>query len=70
MQTIHAIGVYGRKPSMEDWLNGRDFQIAGFGRYFSIRDTDILKSNGVWDVKFYDSNLQFLKENTAFSVLL
>ena len=55
---------------MDDWLNGKDFQIAGFGPYFSIRDKDRLKSDGIWDIRFYDSNLQFVKENTAFSVLI
>jgi len=70
MQTLHAIGAYGRKPSMDDWLNGKDFQIAGFGPYFSIRDKDRLKSDGIWDIRFYDSNLQFVKENTTFSVLI
>lgn len=70
MKTLHATGAYGRKPSMDDWLEGKDFRVANFGPYFSIRDTDRLKADGVYDLKFYDSNLQFVKENTAFALLL
>ena len=70
MQTLHATGAYGRKPSMDDWLDGKDFRVANFGPYFSIRDVERMKSDGTYDVKFYDNNLQFVKGTPAFCLLL
>lgn len=61
MQTITVTGAYGRDykkqgPMLDDWLNGKDFQIQGLhrnaGRYMSIKDSKLLISEGIEAVSF------------------
>jgi hypothetical protein len=57
-----AEGAYGREATEEDWDNGLDFQIKS-GPYFSIRDCEAIKQEGVSQIIFYNclGYLAFIK---------
>lgn len=50
---IVAQGAYGRDATETDWRAGLDFQIKS-GPYFSIRDCEALKRDGVSQIIFYN----------------
>lgn len=58
-----AIGAYGREANEADWLAGKDFQIQA-GPYFSIRDLETIKADGVTQIIFYNRQgyLAFIKD--------
>ena len=58
-----AVGAYGREANESDWLAGKDFQIQG-GPYFSIRDLETIKNDGVTQIIFYNRQgyLAFVKD--------
>ena len=51
---MFAYGAYGRESNIDDWLDGRDFSIAGryCGPYFSIRDKKALQETGYTEIQF------------------
>ena len=53
MDFIIATAAYGRQPTATDWLSGKDFKVHS-GPYFSIRDVDTLKADGIKQVQFID----------------
>ena len=48
-----AVGAYGRDATETDWRAGKDFQIKS-GPYFSIRDCETIKRDGVSQIIFYN----------------
>lgn len=50
---LFACGAYGREANMTDWVDGRDFSMAGgMGPYFSIRDIKVLRDSGYTEIQF------------------
>jgi hypothetical protein len=58
-----AVGAYGRDATEQDWQAGKDFQIKS-GPYFSIRDCETIKQDGVSQIIFYNRQgyLAFIKD--------
>ena len=58
-----AQGAYGRDATEQDWQAGKDFQIKS-GPYFSIRDCETIKQDGVSQIIFYNRQgyLAFIKD--------
>ena len=58
-----AVGAYGREATEADWIAGKDFQIKS-GPYFSIRDCETIKQDGVSQIIFYNRRgyLAFVKD--------
>jgi hypothetical protein len=51
--TMIAYAAYGRHPELQDWKDGKDFSIHPYyGPYFSIRDSEALKAEGVTHIMF------------------
>lgn len=48
---IVAQGAYGRATNEKDWEVGKDFQIVS-GPYFSIRDVQAMKDQGIILINF------------------
>ena len=48
---IVAHGAYGRDTTEKDWAEGKDFKIVG-GPYFSIRDVQTMKDQGITLIDF------------------
>ena len=46
-----AVGAYGRDATETDWQAGKDFRIQS-GPYFSIRDCETIKRDGVSQIIF------------------
>ena len=53
---IYAAGAYGQKANYLDWLAGKDFAYLPDGMYFSIRDCEYLKKQGIREIRFVNSN--------------
>jgi hypothetical protein len=52
---MFAEGAYGRESNIADWIDGRDFSMAGgCGPYFSIRDVKAIFDNGNTEIQFLD----------------
>ena len=68
MKTLTALSAYGRKTTQEDWDAGKDFKVYG-GAYFSIRDSALLKADGVTTINFY-SPQAFQKHPSIFNSLI
>lgn len=49
---LQAKGAYGREASLTDWKDGKDFQVVA-GPYFSIRDCEAIKAEGLQQIVFY-----------------
>jgi hypothetical protein len=69
---INAIPAYGRSYSLgdeclKDWEDGKDFKFAS-GPYFSIRDKDVLKSQGYHEIQI--SCLSLLDPKNQRTVLI
>ena len=58
-----AVGAYGRDATETDWQAGKDFRIQS-GPYFSIRDCETIKRDGVSQIIFYNRQgyLAFVKD--------
>ena len=58
-----AVGAYGREACEADWLAGKDFQVRG-GPYFSIRDVETIKADGIVEIIFYNHRgyMAFVKD--------
>jgi hypothetical protein len=67
MKTLTALSAYGRKTTQEDWDAGKDFKVYG-GAYFSIRDSALLKADGVTTINFYSP--QAFQNTPVFSIAL
>ena len=52
---ITVTGAYGREATEEDWKAGLDFWIVQ-GPYFSIRDVETLKGDGIDCINFINKH--------------
>lgn len=57
---VFATGAYGHEASGPDWLAGKDFKIVN-GPYFSIRDVEKLKENGIYSIYFQNVKREFTR---------
>jgi hypothetical protein len=48
-----ARGAYGRTANIEDWNKGLDFFSNDHNQYFSKRDLDTLRRDGIIEILFY-----------------
>lgn len=53
---LQICGAYGRKTSLQDWKDGKDFRICGTSTYCSIRDMSIIKRDGFKTIELVSSN--------------
>ena len=60
---VTAFGAYGREAAEADWITGKDFKIVN-GPYFSIRDIEAMKKEGIEQIIFLNclSNVAFYKD--------
>lgn len=49
---LQVCGAYGRKTSLKDWNDGKDFRINGSGTYCSNRDMAYFKRDGYKIIEF------------------
>ena len=52
---VYVKGAYGRTATKTDFNNGKDFQIV-YGPYFSIRDLEAMKAEGINQLIFVNAN--------------
>lgn len=51
---LQALGAYGKEANEADWKAGKDFKIL-HGPYFSIRDVETMKREGVTQIIFLNA---------------
>ena len=68
-KVINAMGAYGRKAKLADYVNGRDFKLVD-GPYFSIRDEDRLRKDGYTEIRFYANPMNCAWDDREFDVQL
>jgi hypothetical protein len=52
-RTMNARGAYGRTANADDWKSGKDFFSIDHDTYFSIRDSQTLREDGIIEILFY-----------------
>jgi len=66
---LQAIGAYGRKANLTDYVKGRDFKVLN-GPYFSTRDEDRLRKEGYTEIRFYANPMACAWDDREFDVQL